>query len=224
LRRKLNITWQLPSGTRSEAIDYEVAMFMFRSGCRNLAYAPETGSDRIRKIVKKRVKLDAMLESIDASLRAGLSLSCFFVIGFPDDTDETLAETLELVKELTGRGLHDIGVAKFVPYPGSELFERFLNEGRIRLDDEYFLSLDAYAEGKHTASFCDALTSAQLHRWQLRLLSNFYARSIVRYPRRAVSNAWAVLSTGHEETRYAKMIRDVFKTRARWKRLLASSE
>jgi len=40
----LKFTWQLPSGTRSEAIDDEVVDRLWRSGCRNMNYAPESGS------------------------------------------------------------------------------------------------------------------------------------------------------------------------------------
>ena len=39
----LDITWQLPSGTRSEAIDEEVAELLRRTGMINMAYAPESG-------------------------------------------------------------------------------------------------------------------------------------------------------------------------------------
>ena len=34
-----NITWQLPSGTRSEAIDEDVCPLLYESGCRNMNYA-----------------------------------------------------------------------------------------------------------------------------------------------------------------------------------------
>jgi radical SAM superfamily enzyme YgiQ (UPF0313 family) len=220
LRRGLSITYQLPSGTRSEAIDREVASWLFRSGCRNMAYAPESGSDELRRVVKKQVKLDRMLESIQEALEEGLSLSCFFVIGFPDETEATLHETLDLVRRLARLGLHDIGVAKFVPYPGSSLFARALREGTIRLDDEYFLSVDAYAQGEHTTSFCPAISPRRLHAWQLRLLTEFYARSVLLHPLRTTRAVVKVLSTGEEETRFAKMIRDVVRTRLRWARHL----
>ena len=40
LARGLDITWQLPSGTRSEAIDEEVAHLLRQSGMISMAYAP----------------------------------------------------------------------------------------------------------------------------------------------------------------------------------------
>ena len=53
LRRKLNVTWQLPTGTRSEAIDAEVAELLGRSGMISMAYAPESGSETTRRLIKK---------------------------------------------------------------------------------------------------------------------------------------------------------------------------
>ena len=44
LERGMTFTWQLPSGTRSEAIDEEVCRRLYASGCRNMSYAPESGS------------------------------------------------------------------------------------------------------------------------------------------------------------------------------------
>jgi hypothetical protein len=186
-----------------------------------MAYAPESGSEEIRRIVKKRIKLPAMLESIEAALDEGLSLSCFFVLGFPDDDEQTLHESLGLARKLALMGLHDVGVAKFVPYPGSEIFERFLADGTIVLDDEYFLAVDAYAEGVNTRSFAPALTPRQLHLWQRRLLLSFYVISFLRHPLRTIRVALTALAGGAEETRYAKMLRDVVKTRCRWRRLLS---
>ena len=45
IRRKLNVFWQLSTGTRSEAIDAEVAALLKASGMTSMAYAPESGSD-----------------------------------------------------------------------------------------------------------------------------------------------------------------------------------
>ncbi len=67
--RGLRITWQLPSGTRSEALDEPVLRAMYRSGCRNVSYAPESGSERTLEAIKKKVKLDR-LEALDAHRRA----------------------------------------------------------------------------------------------------------------------------------------------------------
>ena len=73
----------LPSGTRSEAPSEEVLGLMKKTGCMNVTYAPESGSDRTLRELKKQVNLDHMLESIRAAKRQGIIVKCNLVIGFP---------------------------------------------------------------------------------------------------------------------------------------------
>src|SRR5581483_8270975 len=81
-----NFTWQLPSGTRSEAIDGEVAQLLFRSGCRNISYAPESGAPSVLARIKKKIKLPAMKESMRGAIRAGINVKANIIIGFPHET------------------------------------------------------------------------------------------------------------------------------------------
>ena len=64
LDRKINFSWQLPSGTRSEAVDFEAAQLLYKSGCRNFGYAPESGSPEILTTIKKKVKIDSLIQSL----------------------------------------------------------------------------------------------------------------------------------------------------------------
>ena len=83
LRRGLDVALQFPSGTRSEAIDSEVAELMKKTGMVALAYAPESGSEYTRRLIKKKMKTDNLMASIRASAEADLNVSCFMIIGFP---------------------------------------------------------------------------------------------------------------------------------------------
>ena len=60
----------MPSGTRAEVFDAEVADLLYRSGCRALAFAPESGSPEILKVVKKQVDLDHMLDAMRSAVQA----------------------------------------------------------------------------------------------------------------------------------------------------------
>jgi radical SAM superfamily enzyme YgiQ (UPF0313 family) len=51
-RRGLRITYQVPAGTRSEVLDREVLEALYRTGCRNITYAPESGSEPTLKRIK----------------------------------------------------------------------------------------------------------------------------------------------------------------------------
>ncbi|PYM20166.1 MAG: hypothetical protein DMD78_22270 [Candidatus Rokuibacteriota bacterium] len=216
--RNLNITWQMPSGTRAEVFDAEVADLLYRSGCRALAFAPESGSPEILKAVKKQVDLAHMLAAMRAAVRRGLKLSCFIVIGFPDDTPGTLRQTLRLIRRMAVLGVYDVAVSKFVPYPGSALFRRLQHEGKLELDDAFFVSpMDFYTA--KAPSYADGVSSRRLYWTMLWMFANFYVISFALRPWRVARALGRALLTGREETRYAKWFVDVLFTRRRWRRL-----
>ena len=218
ITRDLRVSWQMPSGTRAEVFDEEVADLLYRSGCRALAFAPESGSPEILKIVKKQVNLPRMLVSMRAAVRRGLKLSCFIVIGFPDDTPATLRQTLSLVRTMARLGVYDVAVSKFVPYPGSELFKRLQADGKIQLDDEFFVSpMDFYT--RKAPSYADAVSTRRLYWTMLWMFVNFYAISFALRPLRMLRSLARAVLTGTEDTRYAKWFVDRFVTRRRWRKL-----
>ena len=218
IRRDLSITWQMPSGTRAEVFDAEVADLLYSSGCRALAFAPESGSPEILKAVKKQVDLGHMLAAMRAAVRRGLKLSCFIVIGFPDDTPGTLRQTLRLIRRMAVLGVYDVAVSKFVPYPGSALFRRLQREGKLQLDDAFFVSpMDFYTA--KAPSYADAVSSRRLYWTMLWMFVNFYLISFALRPWRVARALGRALLTGREETRYAKWFVDVLFTRRRWRRL-----
>ena len=222
IARDLNITWQMPSGTRSEIFDEEIADLLMRSGCYALAFAPESGSPEILKLVEKQVDLDNMLEAMRITLERGMKLSAFLVIGFPDDTTATLKETMSLVRRMARRGVYDLSVTKFVPYPGSALFKRLQAEGKIELDDAFFVSpIDFYSA--KSASHAEAIGNRALYWWMIWLFVNFYGISFLMRPFRTLRIIARAALTGTEEARYAKWFVDRFFTRRRWRKAVAGS-
>lgn len=214
--RGLHVTWQLPSGTRAEVFDADVARRLYAAGLRLLAFAPESGSARILRLVKKQVDLPAMLDAMRSAIGAGLKLSCFIVIGFPGETRESLRETLSLIRRMAWLGVHDVAVTKFVPYPGSELFKQLQAAGRLQLDDDFFIMpMDFYTS--RAPSYADGISSRTLYVTMLWMFINFYAISLARRPWRLFAALAGVL-TGRETTRLAKWLNDVLVVRRRWNR------
>ncbi|HEY3820509.1 MAG TPA: radical SAM protein [Polyangiaceae bacterium] len=183
--RGLAITWQLPSGTRSEALDSEVLSEMHRSGCRNVSYAPESGSPATLERIAKKVRLDRMLDSMRTAVEIGLNVKANIIMGFPGETRSNLRETLGFIGRMARAGVHDVSVWTFVPYPGCELFEQLLAGGRLPpLDDDYFADLLAYSDFTRTVSYCDALTAAELRRYRTLGMALFYGTSYATHPTR----------------------------------------
>jgi anaerobic magnesium-protoporphyrin IX monomethyl ester cyclase len=223
IERRLDVTWQMPSGTRSEVFDAEVADLLYRSGCRALAFAPESGAPDILEKIKKQVNLEHMLEAMRIAVRRGFRLSCFIVIGFPDDTPQTLNKSLGLIRRMALLGVHDVAVSKFVPYPGSALFKRLQSEGRIAVDDEFFLSpMDFYTQ--KAPSYSEHLSARQLYLTMLWMFCNFYILSFLFHPIRTARILFKAVVTGTEETRFAKWLVDVLFVRRRWGNLATGDQ
>jgi radical SAM superfamily enzyme YgiQ (UPF0313 family) len=186
LRRKLDITWQLPVGTRSEAIDAEVAALLKESGMISMAYAPESGSETTRRLIKKKMKRENLMKSIDAAVAADLNVTALFVIGFPHDRPEHLEETLPFLDELAERGVSDIAIGFYMALPGTELFHSLYDEGHIALDLRYFQHILSALTFVPTRSYCPALSRLQLVRWKIRMFRRFYGARGGRRQRRGL--------------------------------------
>jgi len=137
--RKLQITFQLPSGTRAEAIDFEVATALKKAGCSNITYAPESGSKKVLKKIKKKVELNKMLDSIKQSNQAGINVHLNMIIGFPEDTHKDILQTLWFLVKCSWKGANDMAMAVFTPYPGSEMFIELNRQGKLNLFDDQTL-------------------------------------------------------------------------------------
>lgn len=67
------------------------------SGQRSITIAPETGSDRLRELVMKRITNDEILAKVRMIFHAGArSLKNYVIIGLPGETDEDLQELVDL--------------------------------------------------------------------------------------------------------------------------------
>ena len=182
----LHITWQLPSGTRSEAIDEEVCALLYRSGCRIINYAPESGSPEELQRIKKRVVPERMLESMQGAKRAGLEIKANFIFGLPGMTWTDVRRTFGFVARVARAGVDDINAFPFSPYPGSELFDQLVEKRRVVFGEEYFRTLLAYTDPEHSVSYCDLIGSRTLAVLCLALMAHFYTMSILFNPARAV--------------------------------------
>jgi len=175
IRRNLDIQWQLPTGTRSEAIDVEVAHLLKASGMTSMAYAPESGSDTTRRLIKKKMTASKLFQSIDAAGEAGLNVAVWMVIGFPHDRPEHIAENLPFLDELARHGVTDIGIGFFMALPGTELFYSLYDAGRIKIDRTYFHHMLQPTFLWPLQTYCDSLGRLQLAIWKFKMYRRFYS-------------------------------------------------
>jgi len=129
------ITWGC--ATRVDRVDEELLGKMADSGCTGIQFGIESGAQEILDSVKGIDKATA-LAAVEASVANGIATSCSFMIPFPDDTEETLAETSQFM----GR-LHEAGgrllISYTTPFPGTKFYEDSAELGLDILTDDYSL-------------------------------------------------------------------------------------
>jgi radical SAM superfamily enzyme YgiQ (UPF0313 family) len=210
LRRGLQITWQLPSGTRSEAIDRETCELMKAAGCHEFAYAPESGSERTLKAIKKKVKLDRLYDSARAAMASGINVGCFFILGFPDEMWRDVFATYRAIAKCAVLGFSTVNVNAFSPQPNTELYRRLVAENVIRLDDDYLWNLFTFQDllgrkRSYNRHFSDrTLTLAILSGYAI-----FFVLSFLRRPSRLVTSI-ADIFRERSHSKLGRYLRGVF--------------
>jgi len=202
IERGLDVSWQLPSGTRCEVVDDEVAALFKRSGGWSLNFAPESGSERVRKKVKKRMTEESLMNAVQAATRHGLNLTVFFVLGFPGDEDQDMRDTVKMAKRLAKAGVDDLAVGFFFPIPGTFLWDQLEKEGRVSMNEDTILAPlfvhDRWMTEEH--NFSGSMSARQLTMWKYRIVFAFYLRAVLLNPKRW----WRLLSNllrGREDSK-----------------------
>jgi len=141
IESEIGITWQIPAGTRAEAIDDEVSKYLFDSGCTHITYAPESGSPKVLKEIKKRVNLDSMLQSIKHSSKNGLNIKLNMIIGFPTETHFDILKTTLFLIKCSWYGANDAFPGILSAYPGTVMFNEINKNGNLKFDDEFLINI-----------------------------------------------------------------------------------
>ena len=188
IERKVNMTWQLPSGTRSEAIDGEISELLYNSGCRNLSFSPESGSRRTLKDIKKKIKPHKMLEAMKSCIANNMVVKTNIILGFPNETFSNVIATYVFIMKMAIIGVHETAVWTFSAYPGSEIYNDLLRRNKIPHTDEYFTSLLNYADPLNTVSWSNHFSKRTLQILMLFGLLLFYGTSFALRPIRLISN------------------------------------
>ena len=208
--RGMTFTWQLPSGTRSEAIDAEVSELLYKSGCRNLSYSPESGSKGVLQRIKKKITTDAVIESIAGATRQHMYVKTNIIFGFPGETLKEVFESYYFIMRMALAGAYDIAIWAFSPYPGSELFNQIAAEKGMVLDDPYYDSLRSYADTSRTLSYSEHFSDSRLKKLRWIGTAIFYGTSWLRRPIRPFKMAWNIMH-GRQESRSEMALANVFK-------------
>lgn len=211
IERGINIKWSLPSGTRSEALDAETLQMLKDTGCNYLVYAPESGSERVLEMIKKKISLKKLTESALIAKSLGIVLRTNLIIGFPDETRFDVFNTIRYGLGLAIRGVDEVSINIFSPYPGSELFEQLLEKGALTIDDTYFLSLTSLNSAFTNMSpitFNQQMGPRELALYRLIFMMMNYGLGYLFYPSRILRTARNLFGDGGAATVFEHRLKD----------------
>ena len=122
IARKLPITWKVAQGTKIETIKSEETLeLMAKAGCHFMAFAPESGSPRMLKIMNKSFDHDYGLKMVVKMNQLGIRSQACFILGVPGENNEDRKQNVEYVKKLVKAGLDELAAYIFTPLPGAKL-------------------------------------------------------------------------------------------------------
>lgn len=164
--------------TRVECLDDELLKEMKRAGCYGISLGLDVASKEVSKQVRKPLRKAEAVEVIRLCRKHGIISLAYIMIGFIWDTQKTLQEAREFVKEISP-DLLTIHYAH--PYPGTVYYEQ-VRESR-NLDK--IVSLRAQAE---PAIGMEQLSASEIEEFGRSLL-----REHRRRPRVLLSLGWKLL-------------------------------
>ena len=95
-----------PASLRLDDLTPQIVQLLHQSGERTVTIAPETGSDRLRRVINKVVTNAQILDKADLIFSSGIeNLKLYFMLGLPTETDEDLVAIRDLVVQLRDRML-----------------------------------------------------------------------------------------------------------------------
>src|SRR6185295_6742914 len=95
-----------PASLRLDDLTQSIVQVLKASGERGITIAPETGSDRLRRVINKTVTNEEILDRADLIFANGIeNLKLYYMIGLPTETDEDLVALRDLTLQIRDRML-----------------------------------------------------------------------------------------------------------------------
>lgn len=95
-----------PASLRLDDLTDTIVSLLQKSGERTLTIAPETGSDRLRRVINKTVTNEEIIDRAELIFANGIeNLKLYFMIGLPTETDEDLESIRDLTLQMRDRML-----------------------------------------------------------------------------------------------------------------------
>ncbi len=195
IKRGLNIAINLQNGIRADRLTHELVRKMKRAGVYKASIGVESGSPEVLKAIGIRPGFDEIQRAVEWFRAEGISTTAFFIIGLPDDTEESILQSIQYAITLNPV----VAVfSRFIPLPETVCYERLKKQGLIRVEP-----CEGFSGGFFTSNSYfrhPVLSDAQITRLHRMAYRRFYLRpskilEIIRDMRSLKEFGWLLRSS-----------------------------
>lgn len=122
----LDITWKCTA--RIDCITEELVLKMKQAGLTQIEFGIETGSQRMQKLINKKLELENAKKMVAFLLKNKIDVGLFFMYGFPEETEQDLNETLELLFSFVDMGVSYTSMSFCLFNPTTVMTEKYYDQ------------------------------------------------------------------------------------------------
>lgn len=194
---KLNLLWGCSS--KVSTLDESIISAMAKSGCVQIDFGVERGSDEALNLLKKGITVKKIIEIFDLCRAYGVRTLANILVNAPGETQKDLDDILKLLDRIRAEVVY---LNIFLPFPGTEIYEKapfkFSRQDYSLLTRDSKFLIENYPE-----KFKFAQHSVDLAKWQAENYGkyNSFFRNIIFYLR---PQYWKILIFSRNKMNYLK--------------------
>lgn len=119
----------------------DFARLLSDTGCVEIAFGHESGSQKILDNVNKKTKVEQNYQSVEFARKHGIKVKSFLMLGLPGEDDETVKATEDFIRIAQP---DDFQLCVYAPFKGTEIRDRI---------DKGDTSMDLFFEGEKTMAY-----------------------------------------------------------------------
>jgi len=129
LKKNLKIAWNAIS--RVNYMSEEVLSWMRKAGCIQISYGIESGSEKIRNSLNKKITTGEIEKAFAITSKYGVLPRAYFIYGSPGESRKTIQESIDLIKKTKPLVIYSSVLSLF---PGTALYSEYKKKFNVSED------------------------------------------------------------------------------------------
>ena len=126
VNNNLKIIFRLQA--RIDTMDTETLSWLKKAGCDQIEYGAESGSQKILDLMRKRIKVQQIIDIAKKTREAEIKSKFFLIIGYINEKEQETYETFQLIKNAKPDW---VGINPLTIYPGTDVYQIAKDKGLI---------------------------------------------------------------------------------------------